>query len=286
MSFRTTFLLFVCAAIFSPVSRADAPAASESMAEHRLKEVAEHQKVLFSDAAAQGKNMDDAVFKTGVEQLTHEYESLLRDNPDFAAGFATYGYMLWKVGLRTEAVERLTKANQLDPTIALVKNELGNYYAEEGKPLEAVSYFQAAAKLEPTEPLYQYQLGTLLYEDRDEFLRSGEWTRASLDHSMLEAFRRAAELAPDRIEFSYRYAESFADLAEPDWPLALKLWQGLEARALSDIERQTMRLMEANVLLHMENEDQARKVLAAVTDPALDPQKQKGVAGMGANAGK
>jgi tetratricopeptide (TPR) repeat protein len=256
------------------------------MAEHRLKEVAEHQKVLFSDASTQGKNMDDAGFKTGVEQLSHEYESLLRDSPEFAAGFAAYGYMLWKVGLRTEAFEKLTKANQLDPTIPLVKNELGNYYAEEGKPLEAVSYFQAAIKLEPAEPLYEYQLGTLLYEDREEFLRSGEWTRASVDHSMQEAFKRAAELAPDRIEFSYRYAESFYDLVEPDWSAALKAWQGLEARAQSDIERQTMRLHEANVLLNMDHGDEARRVLDAVTDPALDAQKQKLVARIAPNAGK
>jgi tetratricopeptide (TPR) repeat protein len=265
---------------------ADVPPSSETMAEHRLKDVAEHQKVLFADATAQGKKMDDAGFKNGVEQLSHEYESLLHDNPEFAAGFAAYGYMLWKVGLRTEAVEKLTKANQLDPTIRRVKNELGNYYAEEGKPLEAASYFQAAIKLEPTEPLYEYQLGTLIYENRDELIRSGEWTRSSVDHAMLEAFQRAAELAPNRIEFSYRYAETFYDLVEPDWTAALKVWQGLEARAQSDIERQTMRLHEANVLLNMEHGDEARKVLATVTDPALDAQKQKLVARIAPNPGK
>src|SRR5580692_9205650 len=189
MSFRTILLLTSCAAILCPIGKADTPAPSETMPEHGLKEVAEHQKVLFSDASVQGKKMDDAGFKTAVEHLSHEYESLLRDSPEFAAGFAAYGYMLWKVGLRTEAFEKLTKANQLDATIPLVKNELGNYYAEEGKPLEAASYFQAAIKLEPREPLYEYQLGTLLYENRDEFIRSGEWTRESVDHSMQEAFR-------------------------------------------------------------------------------------------------
>ena len=264
MHFRPALLLAVCAALPAAAARAGTPApeaVSESMPEHRLKEIAEHQRVLFADAAAQGKDMDSMALKSGVEQLTNEYESLLRDNPEFAAGYASYGYMLWKVSLRKQAVAILMKANQLDPDIPLVKNELGNYLAEEGKPLEAVNYFLAAIKLEPSEPLYHYQLGTLLYEARDDFLKSGGWTRAALDHSIQEAFRRAADLAPDRIEFSYRYAESYYDLQEPDWPSALKAWEGLEARAQSDIERQTMRLQEANVLLNMGNASEARKVL-------------------------
>jgi tetratricopeptide (TPR) repeat protein len=286
MSFRIKFLLTICALALWPLAGADLPGVSETMAERRLKDIAEHQKVLFTDAATQGKNMDDASFKTGVEQMVHEYESLLHDNPEFAPGYAAYGYMLWKVGMRNQAVVNLTKANQLDPSIPLVKNELGNYYAEEGKPLEAVTYFQAAIKLEPAEPLYFYQLGTLLYEARDEFLHSGEWTRASVDHSMQEAFKHAADLAPERIEFSYRYAESFYDMDEPDWPEALKAWQVLDARAKSDIERQTMRLHEANVLLNMDEAEGARKVLATVTDPALVGQKQKLVARIAPDAGK
>jgi len=289
MHFRPALLLAVCAALPAAAARAGTPApeaVSESMPEHRLKEIAEHQRVLFADAAAQGKDMDSMALKSGVEQLTNEYESLLRDNPEFAAGYASYGYMLWKVSLRKQAVAILMKANQLDPDIPLVKNELGNYLAEEGKPLEAVNYFLAAIKLEPSEPLYHYQLGTLLYEARDDFLKSGGWTRAALDHSIQEAFRRAADLAPDRIEFSYRYAESYYDLQEPDWPSALKAWEGLEARAQSDIERQTMRLHEANVLLDMGRDAEAGKVLDTITDPKLDAQKQKLVARVAQDKGR
>jgi tetratricopeptide (TPR) repeat protein len=251
------------------------PPAVETMAEHRLKDIAEHQRVLFADAVSQGKQLDESGFKSQVEQLTREYESLLRDNPDFAAGYASYGYMLWKVSLRKQAVTILLKANQLDPDIPLVKNELGNYLAEEGKPLEALNYFLSAIDLEPDEPLYHYQLGTLLYEARDDFLKSGEWSRASIDHSMQEAFRKAAELAPDRIEFTYRYAESFYDMQDPDWAAALRTWEGQEAKAQSEVERQTMRLHEANVLLNMGKKDHARRVLETVTDPALAQQRQK-----------
>jgi tetratricopeptide (TPR) repeat protein len=288
MHLRSAFLVAIFAALVAATVRADAPAAAEpeTLAERHLKEIVEHQKVLFSDAVTQGNALEEAGFKTQVEQLTHEYESLLKENPDFAAGYAAYGYMLWKINLRKQAVAILLKANQMDPDVPLVKNELGNYLAEEGKPLEALNYFLAAIRLEPNEPLYHYQLGTLLYEARSDFLRTGEWSRASLDHSMHDAFKRAAELAPDRLEFTYRYAESFYDMQEPDWPGALQAWEGLEARAQSDVERQTMRLHEANVLLYMDKSDHARKVLDTVTDPTLADQKQKLVARMDPAAAK
>jgi tetratricopeptide (TPR) repeat protein len=292
MPLRPAHIIAAIAAIVAisapadPPAAADAPRAPETMPERHLKEIVEHQKVLFADAVTQGNAMDEAGFKVQAEQLIHEYESLLKDNPDFAAGYASYGYMLWKLNMRKQAVAILLKANQMDPDIPLVKNELGNYLAEEGKPLEALNYYLAAVRLEPNEPLYHYQLGTLLYEARDDFLRSGEWSRASLDHSMHDAFKRAAELAPDRLEFTYRYAESFYDLQEPDWASALKVWQDLEGRAQSDVERQTMRLHEANVLLNSEKPDEARKVLDTVTDPTLADQRKKLVARLDPSAAK
>jgi tetratricopeptide (TPR) repeat protein len=257
-----------------------------TMAEQRLREISEHQKAVLADAAGERATPDDPELKARANQIVHEYESLLRDNPDFAAGYASYGYMLWKVGARKEAVAILLKANQLDPNIPLVKNELGNYLAEEGKPMEALNYFLAAIKLEPGEPLYHYQLGTLLHEARDDFLKSGEWTRDALDHSMQQAFKTAAGLAPDRIEFTYRYAESFYDMREPDWNEALGAWRGLEARAQSDIERQTMRLHEANVLIAMGRGADAARILGTITDPKLDAQKQKLVARMAPDGGR
>ena len=145
-------------------------------------------------------------------------------------------------------------------------------------PRDALNYFLAAIKLEPKEPLYHYQLGTLLTEAREDFLKGGEWTRAALDEAMRHAFQRAAELAPDRFEFAYRYAESFYDLATPDWEAALKLWAALEEKAPTPIERQTMRLHAANILVKMGRRDHARTLLETVDEPSLQKQKQKLVA--------
>ena len=250
------------------------------MADRTLKKIVERQRELFGDAVKQGEKLDEGAFRQQVQSLTHDYEILLRDNPQLAAGFAAYGYMLCKVDMRKEATAMLLKANQLDPDIPLVKNQLGNLLAEDGKPLQAAPYFISAIKLAPTEPLYHYQLGTLLVEARDEFLKAktGEWTRETLDGAMHEAFKRAAELAPERFEFAYRYAESFYDLEKPNWEGALKAWSELEEKAQTAIERQTMRLHAANICLKMGKPAHARALIATVDDPKLDGQKQKLVA--------
>jgi len=259
---------------------------SESMTDRTLRQLVERQKDLLADAAKKNPQFDEDNFRLQMEQVCQGYELLLRDNPKYAPGFAAYGYLLSKIGQGKASVAMLLKANQLDPDLPLVKNQLGNFLAEEGRPLEALPYFLAAIKLAPKEPLYHYQLGTLLHEARDDFIKSGEWTADGLTHSMHEAFRQAAELAPDRIEFTYRYAESFYDLDPPDWDGALKAWNRLEAQAQTDLERQTMRLHAANVLVKQGEFARARLLLDTVTEPALSAQRQKVVAELPAKAEK
>jgi tetratricopeptide (TPR) repeat protein len=261
-------------------------AESETLAERTLRQIVERQKSLLADAAKQGDKLDEEGLRSQLQSVSHDYERLLQDNPKFAAAYAAYGYLLGKIGMRKESVAMLLKANQYDQDIPLVKNQLGNYLAEEGKPLEAAPYFLAAIKLEPNEPLYHYQLGTLLTVARDDFLKSGEWSRAALDKAMHHAFQRASELAPDRFELAYRYAESFYDLATPDWDGALKAWAALEDRAPTAVERQTMRLHAANVLIKTGKLDHARALIETVDEASLQKQKQKLVAQLAETAKK
>jgi len=251
---------------------------SESMTERSLRKLVERQHELLEQASRAGDDFDQSDFEQQMQRVCLGYEVLLRDSPEFAAGYAAYGFLLRQIGMDRESVAMLMKANQYDANIPIVKNQLGNYLAEQGRPLDAVSYYLAAIKLDPDEPLYHYQLGTLLHVARDDFVLSDEWSAESVDAAMHEGFRQAAELAPDRIEFTYRYAESFYDLPEPDWDAALKVWASLEEQARSAPEREAMRLHAANVCLKLGKTAHARLLLANVTDPALAEQKQKLVA--------
>jgi len=281
MKFLSVFLVF--AFVLSASLRAEE---SESLADRTLRQLVDRQKELMAEAAKAGANFDEGNFQTQMEQVCRGYEDLLRANPKFAIGFASYGYLLSKLDQRKQSITMLLKANQLDPDQPLVKNQIGNYLAEEGRPLDALPYFLAAIKLAPKEPLYHYQLGTLLTEARDDFLKSGEWKREAIDHAIHEAFRQAAELAPGEFAYQFRYAESFNDMEVPDWDGALKQWARLEENAPTPIERETMRLEAANVLIRQGKLDHARAVLATVTQPELLKQKEKLVAQLAAPAEK
>jgi hypothetical protein len=114
-----------------------------------------------------------------------------------------------------------------------------------------------------------------LYEARNDFIKKGIYTRPQLDETMLSAFKKAAELAPERIEFTYRYAEAFYDLEKPDWPGALIQWAHLEEKAKTNLERETMRLHAVNVLMKDNRYDHASLLIRTISEPQLDKQKQK-----------
>jgi tetratricopeptide (TPR) repeat protein len=246
-----------------------------TLPQRNLKRIVERQKIILDNANKGGETLDVESIRVQLQEVCHEYDLLVHDSPNFAAGYASYGYLLSKLGMQKEAAIMLLKANSLDPDIPLVKNQIGNYLAEEGRPLEAINYYIAAIKLAPDQPLYHYQLGSLLYEARNDFIKKGIYTRPQLDETMLSAFKKAAELAPERIEFTYRYAEAFYDLEKPDWPGALIQWAHLEEKAKTNLERETMRLHAVNVLIKDNRYDHASLLIRTISEPQLDKQKQK-----------
>jgi tetratricopeptide (TPR) repeat protein len=249
-------------------------APAETLAEKSLKEIVGRQRDILARAKAEGDQLDEARLRAELQNVINSYDILIQKSPDFAPGYVAYGMLLGQVGMTREAVGILLKANKLDPHIPVVKNQLAKHLAEDGKPVEALPWIMAAMDLEPKEPLYHYHFGLLLTEGRDEFIRTGQFTRPALDQAMFEAFRKAAELAPDKFAYAYRAAEAYYDLEKPAWDAALKAWAALEERAKPGVEQQTIRLQAANVLLKQGRKDRAAVMLATVTEGVLLKQKQ------------
>lgn len=271
--FRLLMLLCALAPTFPSWAHAEDPAS-----ETKLKALATRQKSLFAEASKAGNNLDEENFRSQLQQLCNEYDTLLRHNPRDVPVLVSYAMLLGKVDNRKDSAALLLRANAIDKDLPLVKNQLGNYLAEEGHPVEAMNYYLAAIQLEPKEPLYHYQLGTLLAEARDDFLKTGQWTRAQLDKTMQDAFEKAMECAPDDWRYAYRYGLSFYDLDLAEWEAALQFWQSFEQKLKPGVEQQTCRLHQAKVHLALKHFAEARALLDTVTEPALAKQKEKLVA--------
>ena len=242
-----------------------------------LREIVATQKLALAEARAATDAEAREDQRPRVQKVVDRYEALLKKHPDFAAGWAGYGLLLCDplIDERRAALGLLLKANGLDPEIPVVKNQIGVIMAEQGRVIDAFNYFLAACDLAPNEPLYHFQIGLVLDEGRDIFLKTGAWKRADLDKSMLAAFARATELAPMRTDFAYRGAEAYYDLEVPQWEAAYRAWTRLEARLSGQIEKQAVRLHRARVLWKEGLAGDARDLLESVDEATLLAQKAK-----------
>ncbi|MEN9842073.1 MAG: hypothetical protein RL376_1873 [Verrucomicrobiota bacterium] len=240
-----------------------------------LRELVAAQKAVLAEArkADDPDVLEDQ--RPRLQKVVDGYEDLLKLHPDFAAVWASYGLLLCDPLLdeRRAALAVLLKANQLDPELPVVKNQIGVLLAEQGRAVDAFNYFLAASDLAPKEPLYHFQIGLVLDEARDAFLKTRAWKRADLDKSMINAFTRAVELAPGRVDFAYRAAEAYYDLAEPRWEDAYRAWTRLEEQLEGRIETQTVRLHRARVLWKQGLAGAAQELLDTVDEPKLARQK-------------
>ncbi|WP_052362097.1 hypothetical protein, partial [Geminisphaera colitermitum] len=255
-----------------------------------LKALVARQNQLLSTAAAKTTQADINDMANDFQKLAYDYDDYVARYPDFAAGYVAYAQFLANPlfaapdarrpipgdGLqRKRAIQLLLRANQLEPDIPLVKNQLGNYLAEEARPLEAIQYYLEAIRLDPGQPLYHLQLGTLLAESRDTFIASGNWTPSTVDQTMLDAFARAAALAPNNPALAYQHALAYYDLSVPDWPAALAAWRALASRMTTPVEKQAIQLHEANILLRQGSPAAARALIDRVTEPSLAANKKR-----------
>lgn len=247
---------------------------AETLAERSLAEILERQRAVLAQAEKEGEDLDEGRFRAEVTALVGSYDVLIQKSPDFVLGYVAYADLLGRVSMTRAAVSMLFKANQLDPNQPKVKSQIAKFLAEDGKPLEALPWVMAAIKLAPKESRYHFNLGLLLATNRDEYIKGGEFTRAAIDQALLEAFQRAAALAPDDLALAYRAAEAYYDLEQPRWDEAVQAWSALEDRVAAGVEKETIRLHAANVLIKQGRKDHARAVLAGVTDPRLAQQKQ------------
>ena len=267
-----------------------------SPVEERLLELVERQGALEARLRGQGEASEWSAIKEEAEAMADEYETFVRQHPEKIESYVLYGKFLRAIGEDERAHLMFMNADQRDRGMAVVKQQLANYYAETGKFEESVYYIQEALELSPDVAVYHYQYGLLLHTYREEFVKSGMMLETQLDATMLAEFKKASRLDPENRDLRFRYAESFYDLSSPRWEGALAAWDSFRSyygdriddsgavpksgsagdeppEALLEIS--AVRLHRARVLIKLGRYGEARSLINSVKSPSLAYTKYK-----------
>ena len=252
----------------------DSSLSGESMAAYVLKQLNDREQAAYARYEKALAREDVHSVQTELQSIVDGYERLINASPEYAAAYVSYGLMLHRIGERKTSNAILARADELDPYHAIVKNQLGNYQAEEGNYLEAMAFYNMAIDLRPEEPLYHYQLGNLLFAYKKFFIDDKLFLLDGIDLEIQKKFREAAMLGPAHLPYRLRYAQSFFDVARPNWEVALEEWQQLVDFVESPEEKQMMQLYMARTRFLMGHHTAARKIIRKIDELSLEHSKQ------------
>lgn len=250
---------------------------SMTLAERHLLNVLALQQQIFDRYDHKDREpeaYEKAEFELLLRQLMSAYEELIAEDPENVLLYIHYGKMLRKIGQDEYALRIFLKADHLEGKFAVIKQQIGNYLAENGRFSEALVCFLQAIEIEPEEALYHYQLGELLVLFRENFIAEEILFPDVVDEKILTAFSYAVELEPENRGYRMRRAESFYDIENPDWENALILWDALQEDASSEFEREAIQLHRARAMVELKRYSKAKEALEEVRDTRLAYSRQ------------
>ncbi|NBB79397.1 MAG: tetratricopeptide repeat protein [Verrucomicrobia bacterium] len=248
---------------------------STDLASNQLLAIAEEEAAIYRKIAEDPDFYSESDLNRRIDELVQSYRRYLADQPDDASAYVLYGKLLRRLGEYDQAFVAFLKADELDPGIAVVKQQIGNHLAEQGKGKAALTFYLNAVSIEPETAVYHFGLGQLLHNFRSEFIDEGIFTRDALEREMLKAFRQAATIDPENFDFQMRLGEAYYDLSSPDWKRALVHWNKLRKKAATDLQGEILDLHRARVLGKLGRLEEARKATSHVENPALQNSKQQ-----------
>ena len=243
----------------------------------RLYKISQQEQAIYHQLETNPEFHTQEDIEHRLGEILIAYSNYLSDNPEDTDALILYGKLLRRIGENEKAFNVFLKTDSLNPNIAVVKQQIGNHLAETGNGKAALTFYLNAVNLEPTVPEYNYAVGEILYNFRDEFISDQLFTSDTLDREMLKAFQAAARLDPDNFDAQMRFGEAYYDLENSDWKTALLHWEKLRKATpdYNELRCQILDLHRARVLTELGRKEEARKLLNEITQPGLQASRQK-----------
>jgi tetratricopeptide (TPR) repeat protein len=232
-----------------------------------------------NDFFKQGAGVPDAELNKRILErfapVRKGYEDFLKRHPDYAPAYLAYGSFLNDIGEEYNASLQYEKSRQLDPKNPAAWNNLANFYGEFSPVTNSFVYYAKAIELDPSEPVYYQNFATTVYlfrKDAREFYGINE---QQVFDKALGLYLQAMKLAPDDFPLATDYAQSYYGIRPLRTNDALVAWTNTLAIAHNDLEREGVYLHLARIKTAIGQYDEARALLATVTNAVLaDMQKR------------
>ena len=265
--FLTTFYFFACSMLL--LNPAKAYAQVTNLADLELSKIITRQEKLFEN----GKEWTEDALTREAQEIVTRYENFLLGNPKHLSGYILFGKFLFRTDQKEAALELFLKADQINPNIAVVKQFIGNFLVEKGKPLEAFPFLLMTTRLSPTEPIYHFDLGNFIFLFQKEL--EGIEDHEKLLVLMHECFKEAAALEPKNFDYQLRFAQSFFDFNHTMHENAIAAWEVLlnEFGSRSDEEIDYIKISKARILLSMERGHESLEILNSIKSKVLDNER-------------
>lgn len=260
--------LLGCVALYPAVAQA-------SVADQRLSDIAMHGENIYKKIAEDPEFYSAGDLERRVSDLLGAYSAYLLDYPKDVNALILYGKLLRRVQKFDEAFSAFLKADEIDPNIAVVKQQIGTHLAEGGKGKAALPFYLQAVEIEPETAIYHFALGQLLHEFRATFIDEDIFTRDALEREMLKAFKKAAALEPDAFDLQMRLGEAYYDLSSPDWKSALLHWNKMREETENKLQAEILDLHRARVMGKLGRTEEANTLAQNVQTPSLQKSKQQ-----------
>lgn len=211
------------------------------------------------------------------------YVAFLVKHPDYAPGRNAYASFLAECGDEEEAIVQLERAAELDPRDPSIWNNLANHYGHIGPVLKAFPAYEKAIDLNPYEPIYRYNLATVVFLFRKDAMEYYRCDEQAVFNRALAMYREVRRLQPNSFRYAFDFAQTFygvkpapSDTPEGRREAELKLadaartaWREALAIADNDEDREGVHLHLARWDIRAGHFESARTNLARVTNAAL-----------------
>ena len=238
--------------------------------------------------AAQREAIRQQLLKV-INTQRERYEDFIRKHPRHVGARLAYGDHLSEHGEDHEVIEQLGVALELDPRNAVVWNNYAGYFGHVGPITNAFAAYERARELRPYEPLYHYNLGTVVFLYRVDAQEYYHCDETAVFERALELYREARRLAPRSFRYAFDYAQTFYGVkpvpattpegrqAASDELVerALRAWEEALAIANNDTDREGIYLHFARWQIKGRRWDQARASLARATRPEHQAMKER-----------